>query len=217
MPVQFDDKEFTFKQPDGHEIKVKGWGDQFYAVFETLDGYTIIENPSSGFYEYAKLSEDKNRLEPTGAKVDAVDPATLGLAKHIRVSKDASREIARAASDRMISKTRWHQRREEARSELKTALKEERAPRLEARWAVLLDSAFSSSSKMSPVLLLRTKSKTSAIRRDIVKMETTDQYAIISMRFRMVNSITQTSSCPIKQKKLRLTIQIQKFHGLFEL
>ena len=45
MPAQFIGQVFTFKQPDGSTIQVRGWGDQHYAVFETLDGYTVTQNP----------------------------------------------------------------------------------------------------------------------------------------------------------------------------
>ena len=32
-----------------------GQGDEFYAVFETLDGYTVIFNQQTRAYEYAGL------------------------------------------------------------------------------------------------------------------------------------------------------------------
>ena len=32
---------FTFEEPDGSQIRLLGWGNQFEAVFETLDGYTV--------------------------------------------------------------------------------------------------------------------------------------------------------------------------------
>ena len=40
MASPFIGKTFTFTQPDGTTIQLRGWGDQHYAVFETLDGYT---------------------------------------------------------------------------------------------------------------------------------------------------------------------------------
>jgi hypothetical protein len=45
---------FTFSQPDGTPIHVRGWGDQYYAVFETLDGYTVAKNPATGYWEVAR-------------------------------------------------------------------------------------------------------------------------------------------------------------------
>ena len=38
MPAPFDGDIFRFTNPDGSEISVRGWGNQFHAVVETLDG-----------------------------------------------------------------------------------------------------------------------------------------------------------------------------------
>ena len=35
-------KRIPFVQPDGTAIELWGQGDEFYAVFETLDGYTVV-------------------------------------------------------------------------------------------------------------------------------------------------------------------------------
>ncbi|MGD2015299.1 MAG: hypothetical protein PVG84_16220 [Desulfobacterales bacterium] len=59
MPTPFLEEEFTFTNPDGETIQVRGSGNQHYAVFETLDGYTITKDPETGFYQYAELSADK--------------------------------------------------------------------------------------------------------------------------------------------------------------
>ncbi len=49
MATRFDGKVFTFTQPDGTPIQVRGFGDQNYAVFETLDGFTVTKNPATGY------------------------------------------------------------------------------------------------------------------------------------------------------------------------
>ena len=41
MANPFDGEIFTFTQPDGTQFEVRGWGNQYSAVFETLDGYTV--------------------------------------------------------------------------------------------------------------------------------------------------------------------------------
>ncbi len=56
MSAPFINETFTFTQPDGTKIEVRGTGDQHYAVFETLDGYTVVENPQSGFFEIAQVT-----------------------------------------------------------------------------------------------------------------------------------------------------------------
>lgn len=78
MPSPFIKKEFTFTNPDGSAIKVIGSGNQHYAVFETLDGYTVVKNPANGFYEYAERSSDGTRLLPSGVRA--------GDAKNLKLS-----------------------------------------------------------------------------------------------------------------------------------
>ena len=68
MPYPFHGKEFEFAQPDGRKIKLLGWGDQSRAIFETVEGFTVIKNPMTGFHEYAKLSEDKDSSNPPGLR-----------------------------------------------------------------------------------------------------------------------------------------------------
>ena len=64
MPTPFFGQVFTFTQPDGSPIQLRGWGNQHYAVFETLDGYTVTRNPATGYYEVAQLSPDGDALQP---------------------------------------------------------------------------------------------------------------------------------------------------------
>ncbi len=59
MASPFIGKTFIFTQPGGTTFEVRGWGDQHYAVFETLDGYTAFKNPSTGFFEIAQVSSDE--------------------------------------------------------------------------------------------------------------------------------------------------------------
>lgn len=68
MSVQFSGKQFEFTQPDGTKLKVRGWGDQHAALFRTLEGYPVIRNPVTRFYEYAAIGAG-NRLLPTGQTV----------------------------------------------------------------------------------------------------------------------------------------------------
>ena len=66
MPTPYAGREFTFTNPDGTQVRVRGYGNQFAAVFETLDGFTVAKDPQTGFYHYAHVSPDGTRLEPTG-------------------------------------------------------------------------------------------------------------------------------------------------------
>ena len=67
MATPFSGKTFTFTQPDGTKIQVRGWGNQNYAVFETLDGYTLARNPSTGFFEIASYRTTVTSLSPRPA------------------------------------------------------------------------------------------------------------------------------------------------------
>ena len=39
---------FTIKQPDGESVQVRIWGDEYYRVVESLDGYTLTPDPKTG-------------------------------------------------------------------------------------------------------------------------------------------------------------------------
>ncbi len=119
MPTPFFNEEFTFTNPDGSTIQVRGWGNQYYAVFETLDGYTVVKDPETGFYKYAQLSEDKNELLPTDAKVGEVDPQSLGLQPHIRIRRESAKQKAQSASMLQAAPSRWQVRREQKKTQLR--------------------------------------------------------------------------------------------------
>lgn len=66
--------QFVFKQPDGSLIKVKVWGDEYYQRIESEDGYTLTKEADGWFY-YAILSEDHQKLISTGVKFTGTDIA----------------------------------------------------------------------------------------------------------------------------------------------
>ena len=68
-------KKIPFTQPDGTQIVLWGQGDEFYAVFETLDGYTVMFNQQTKAYEYAGLSADGDQLISTGVAVGQGNPS----------------------------------------------------------------------------------------------------------------------------------------------
>jgi M6 family metalloprotease-like protein len=121
MSRPFVGKEFTFTNPDGSEIHVRGWGDQYYAVFETLDGFTVVKDPESGFYQYARLSDDKNDLLPTGGRVGSVDPRSLGLPQHIRIRREVAKKKAVTARGLQGPQRRWEIRRQQKKTPVRAA------------------------------------------------------------------------------------------------
>ncbi len=116
MAYQFHDKEFTFTQPDGSKFKVKGWGDQHYARFETIDGQTVTLDPVTEFYSIATLSDDGDELEATSIRADdsnnAVASRDLESSSAIRISAESATAKGLEASRMMIGGRRCEKRRE---------------------------------------------------------------------------------------------------------
>jgi M6 family metalloprotease-like protein/uncharacterized repeat protein (TIGR01451 family) len=83
-------KTISYKQPDGTVIQLHGWGDEFQAIFETLDGYTVVFDQTAKAYCYAQV-DSTGQLISSGVQVQQESPASLGLVKHQRVS-DALRK-----------------------------------------------------------------------------------------------------------------------------
>ncbi len=83
----------TIRQADGSFIDLKVWGDEFYAVGETQDGYTVVRDENSGLYCYARLSADGNELVSTGVPA-STGRVPAGLEKHIRVKRAAAKARA---------------------------------------------------------------------------------------------------------------------------
>jgi M6 family metalloprotease-like protein len=113
----------TLTNPDGSTVEVVGTGNQFFAHFETVDGYTVVKDPDSGFFAYATTSDDQSSLVPVAnAIVGEADPESLGLEKHIRVTAQAARSMAsRSEAAQNDEEPRWKQRRQEKKSQAQAA------------------------------------------------------------------------------------------------
>ena len=126
MSAPFHGKKFTFTQPNGTPLEVRGWGDEHNARFETLDGFTVIENPETGFYEYAAVDEEGTDIRATGARAGIDDPVAQGLQPGLSSSRAAARVRAQVSSADGLPRgtTRWEERRRRARSAVRTAMME---------------------------------------------------------------------------------------------
>jgi hypothetical protein len=118
MPLPYAGQEFTFHNPDGSQIRVRVFGHQFMAVFETLSGYTVVKDPGSGFFHYATVSQEGDELVPSGTPVGAADPRALGIASHARPARAATRATAAAAHGAPGLRRRWEIRRAQRRARL---------------------------------------------------------------------------------------------------
>ncbi|WP_280151202.1 M6 family metalloprotease domain-containing protein [Piscinibacter sp. XHJ-5] len=116
MATPFAGKTFTFTQPDGTRIQLRGWGDQHYAVFETLDGFTVVKNPHTGFYEIAQLSPDGTTLEPAPGTPGHLDGTRAAVQPGLRVARESARARGREGVMRLGGR-RCDQRREERKTQ----------------------------------------------------------------------------------------------------
>ena len=94
---------WQLSQPDGPLVDVKIWGDEFYQVVESVDGYTLTRDPATMVICYARLSRDGNSLESTGVQLGSRDPGSLGLAPHVRITSEATRAAVDLARSRPLN------------------------------------------------------------------------------------------------------------------
>ncbi|MEU7853276.1 M6 family metalloprotease domain-containing protein [Nonomuraea sp. NPDC049141] len=84
----------SFAQADGDEVRLVVFGDEHYARYETVDGYTAVYDTSAGVYCYANVED--GRFRSTGVRVDSYD-APDGVPRHLRergTVMAAARDIA---------------------------------------------------------------------------------------------------------------------------
>ncbi len=115
MSAPFIGQVFTFHQPDGTPITVRGWGDQHHAVFENLEGYTVVRNPVTQYWEVAQLSPDGMHLEPLAGVRSAPAAASAGVPRGQRERVESTRARARESGLR-FGLRRCEQRRQERRN-----------------------------------------------------------------------------------------------------
>ncbi|MGI0484971.1 M6 family metalloprotease domain-containing protein [Pantanalinema rosaneae CENA516] len=64
-----------FQQESGSDVELVVFGDEFYARYETKDGYTVVYDPDRGLYCYAALM--KGRFASSGVPVSKRPPTDL--------------------------------------------------------------------------------------------------------------------------------------------
>lgn len=122
MATPFFNKRFTFTQPDGSKLEVIGSGNQREAIFKTLDGFTVVEDPATGYYEYATPTSDGQDIRPSGITALSIDPRSLGLIPNVTPARATAKSRDREGRGLPAGGTRWETRRREARlSQLRSA------------------------------------------------------------------------------------------------
>jgi M6 family metalloprotease-like protein len=90
----FVDFPVTVTQPDGTQLDLFASGDEFYNWLHDAQGYTVIQDPDSGYYVYADLVN--GALVPTTYVAGTLDPASVGLHPYINISPDKKTSIRQA-------------------------------------------------------------------------------------------------------------------------
>jgi hypothetical protein len=93
MTALFGEK-VALHQERGPDVELRVFGDEFYARYETDDGYTAVLDPALGLFSYADL--ENGEFVSTGVPVTAGPPA--GLAKRLTEAPDV--KTAKAARRR---------------------------------------------------------------------------------------------------------------------
>jgi immune inhibitor A len=81
----------TFTQPDQSRLDLRLWGDEYANGWETLEGYTVLLNPATGYWEWAMLGTD-GAVIPSGQRVGVFAPTE---APHLRPTDEALAESYR--------------------------------------------------------------------------------------------------------------------------
>ena len=78
-------------QPNGDTLRCYVSGDEFFHRLHDGEGYTIVQNPATGEYVYAALSD--GLLQPTEYVAGHVNPASVGLTPGLVPSSSELRRL----------------------------------------------------------------------------------------------------------------------------
>jgi len=87
----YDGEEFEFSQPDGSNVAVLLFGDEFHIDAESPDGYTLIRD-EDGWICYARLSADGNEYVSTGIRYTGKSIAPSSVKKKMRINLNSLME-----------------------------------------------------------------------------------------------------------------------------
>ena len=81
-------EQLTFKQENGPDVRLVVNGDEHYAQYETIDGYTVVYDVDKGLYCYAKTIS--GRFVSTGIPMNAAPPPEIR--RHITESEEVRQQ-----------------------------------------------------------------------------------------------------------------------------
>lgn len=74
----------TLVQPNGDTLHCFATGDEFYHYLHDADGYTIVQDPATGYFVYGQ--RENGKVVPTSFVAGRVNPAAVGLTPNARIS-----------------------------------------------------------------------------------------------------------------------------------
>ena len=83
-------ESMSFDQENGPEVKLRVFGDEFYARYETEEGYTAIYDDDLGLFTYARLKD--GRFLSSGLDLSRSPPPDLE--KHLEESDEVRQDKA---------------------------------------------------------------------------------------------------------------------------
>ena len=89
-----------FRQPDGKQVELLLFGDEFYMRAETVDGFTVTREPESKWICYARPSVDGRQLVSTGIRVTEIPLSEsqirrFDLKSHLDISAEGRKEVVK--------------------------------------------------------------------------------------------------------------------------
>ncbi len=103
--VMANPKTIKLKQPDGTEINIKLYGDEFYSWFEDTDGYTVVQDAQTKAWSYAQQNEF-GELKPSENLVGKVKPVDLNIKKSLKDENKFFKAIQNKVQKNSLQKTK---------------------------------------------------------------------------------------------------------------
>ncbi|MCL2049958.1 MAG: hypothetical protein FWG87_14650, partial [Defluviitaleaceae bacterium] len=104
LAAPFFGEEMHITQPDGRVVFVRAYGDEFYHRLESLDGYTLIHDPESGYLCYAALNADRSEFLSTGIVYSNEAARDTNVRRLLHVTKGL--ELDQRHIDRKVQEAR---------------------------------------------------------------------------------------------------------------
>jgi len=83
----------TFNQEEGGAVELVAFGDDKYARYETLDGYSVVYDADRGAYCYAETDGAGPGRRFVSSGVLLSEPPPAGLPRHLREGQVYRREV----------------------------------------------------------------------------------------------------------------------------